>query len=78
MPGLRHYHYKNGGETVNNQKIRIKLMANNMRYYELDRILGISEPTRCRMLRNELPADEQDRICRLIDEYVAKGGQDHE
>ena len=64
---------------MNNPKIRIKLMENNLRYYELDKILGISEPTRCRMLRNELPAEEQERICKLIEEYaVSKGGQDHE
>ena len=64
---------------MNNLKIRSKLMKTNMRYYELDRILGISEPTRCRMLRDELPEAEQDRICRLIDEYAEKkGGQDHE
>ena len=41
-----------------------------MKYYQLDQILGVSEATRCRMLRNELPAEEQDRICKLIDEYV--------
>ena len=63
---------------MNNPKIRIKLMENNMRYYELDRILGISEPTRCRMLRNELPVEEQERICKLIDEHLKNGGQEHE
>lgn len=63
---------------MNNLKIRFKLTENGMKYYELDKILGISEPTRCRMLRNEMPAEEQDRICELIDEYIAKGGQDHE
>ena len=63
---------------MNNLKIRIKLMENGMKYYELDRILGVSEPTRCRMLRNELPEAEQDRICKLIDEHVKNGGQDHD
>ena len=53
-----------------NIKIRIKLMEKNMRHYELDKLLGISEPTRCRMLREELPEEEQDRICKLIDEYI--------
>ena len=78
MPGLRNYYNHDGGENMTNPKIRVKLESEHMRYYELDRILGISEATRCRMLRNELPEAEQDRICRLIDEYVAKGGQDHE
>ena len=60
---------------MNNLKIRIKLTETGIKYYELDRILGVSEPTRCRMMRNELPEAEQDRICRLIDEYVQNGGQ---
>ena len=63
---------------MNNLKIRIKLIEKGIKYHELDKILGISEPTRCRMLRNELPDDEQDRICQLIEEYAAKGGQAHE
>ena len=63
---------------MNNLKIRSKLSDNDMRYYVLDRILGISEATRVRMLRNELPEAEQDRICKLIDEYVKNGGQEHE
>ena len=66
------------GDIVNNLKIRFKLTETGLKYYELDRILGISEPTRCRMLRNELPEDEQERICRLIDEYAKKGAGDHE
>lgn len=60
---------------MNNQKIRSKLNVSDMRYYELDKLLGISEATRCRMLRNELPEAEQDRICKLIDEYRKNGGQ---
>ena len=59
---------------MTNLKIRIKLTEMGMKYYELDKLLGISEPTRCRMLRNELPDDEQDRICKLIDQYVKNGG----
>lgn len=63
---------------MTNQKIRIKLIEKGLKYYQLDKILGISEPTRCRMLRNELPEAEQDRICKLIDEYVEQGGREHE
>lgn len=62
---------------MNNLKIRFKLTEKGMKYYELDKILGISEPTRCRMLRNELPEAEQDRICKLIDEYVSNGGRNN-
>lgn len=63
---------------MNNLRIRIKLTEKGMKYYELDKILGISEPTRCRMLRNELPPAEQERICQLIDEYCEGGGKEHE
>ncbi len=62
---------------MNNKKIRFKLKEKGMRYYKLDQILGISEATRVRMLREELPEAEQDRICRLIDEYAERGGADH-
>ncbi len=62
---------------MNNKKIRIKILENDMKYHQLDKILGISEPTRCRMLRNELPEAEQERICKLIDDYAANGGKVH-
>lgn len=63
---------------MNNIMIRQKLASKMMKYYHLDQILGISEATRCRMLRNELPEAEQNRICKLIDEYAEKGDQKHE
>lgn len=55
---------------MNNMKIRIKLMETGMKYWQLDEVLGISEPTRCRKFRNELPEEEQERICHLIDKYL--------
>lgn len=63
---------------MNNIRVRQALASKMMKYYHLDEILGISEATRCRMLRNELPEEEQDRICKLIDEYTAKEEGDHE
>ena len=63
---------------MKNKKIRMKLIEKDLKYYQLDQILGISEPTRCRMFRNELPEAEQDRICRLIDEYTQKGALENE
>ena len=62
---------------MNNIKIRTKIFERNLKYYHLDQILGISEGTRCRMLRKELPESEQDRICKLIDEYVKNGGRNN-
>ena len=59
---------------MNNVKIRQKLASNMLKYYTLDQILGVSEATRCRILRNELPDDEQERICKLIDQFVMNGG----
>ena len=63
---------------MNNVKIRMKLASNMLKYWQLARIMGISEMTLTRKLRDELPEPEQDRICQLIDEYIEKGGQDHE
>ena len=59
---------------MTNMKIRKALAANLMKLYELDEILGISEATRCRMLRVELPEEEQNRIIQLIEE---KAGEQH-
>ena len=53
---------------MNNIRIRQALAAKMMKYYQLDEILGISEATRCRMLRKELPEEEQLQIIHLIEE----------
>ena len=73
MPGLRIYH-NNGGDTLNNMKIRIKLMEHNKRLWWLARILETSEATLSRRLRDELPEEEQNRIIQLIEE---KAGEKH-
>ena len=59
---------------MNNIKIRQALASKMMKYYQLDEILGVSEATRCRMLRTELPEEEQNRIIHLIEE---KAGEQH-
>lgn len=56
---------------MKNKKIKIALMTSGLRQYELARILGISETTLGRKLREELPEEEQDRIVGIIEE----GGQ---
>lgn len=63
---------------MNNIKVRTKLFEKDMSRWKCAELLNISEMTLYRMLRNELPEAEQDRICKLIDEYTAKGGQEHE
>ena len=60
---------------MNNIKIRQALASHMMKYYQLDEILGISEATRCRMLRSELPEEEQNRIIQLIE---GKAGEQHD
>ena len=57
---------------MNNMKIRIKLMEHNKRLWWLARILGTSEATVTRRLRDELPEEEQERICKLIDERAGE------
>lgn len=59
-------------------KIRIKLMENDRRLWWLAQILGTSEPTLSRRMRNELPEKEQERICKLIDSCIENGGQQNE
>ena len=57
---------------MNNMKIRIKLLEHNKRLWWLARILGISESTITRRLREEMPEDEQERIVQLIEEKAGE------
>ena len=56
------------GETkqMQNKSIRIALMENNMRQYELAELMGIHDFSLSRKLRHELPKEEQERIISLI------------
>lgn len=63
---------------MKNMRIRIKLLGIDKRLWWLADLLGTSEATLSRKLRRELPEEEQDRICKLIDEYTAKEEKDHE
>lgn len=55
----------------NNMEIRIALMKKNLPLYMLADILGKSEPTITRMMRHELPDEDQKRILALIEAYEA-------
>lgn len=61
---------------MNNQKIRDELKESGVKYWELARLLGVSDATLCRRLRDELPAEEQDRIVKLIRQHG--GGREHD
>ena len=51
---------------MRNQEIEIALMKAGLRKYQLAKIMGISESTFGRMMREELPAEKQEEIVRLI------------
>jgi len=53
---------------MNNKKIRIAMMESGIRQWELAKLLGISESTLTRKLREELPDEEQDKIVEIINE----------
>ncbi len=57
---------------MNNMKIRIKLLEHNKRLWWLAGILGTSEATLSRRLRNELPEEEQNEIIQLIEERTGE------
>lgn len=52
----------------NNREIRKALFENDMKQWELAKLLGVHEVTLIRKLREELPKEEQDRICHIIEE----------
>lgn len=52
---------------MTNQKIRIAMYDNHITQWKLARILGVSESTVWRLLREELPEEEQTRIVRIIE-----------
>ena len=60
---------------MNNVKIRNELKNSGVKYWELARIMGISDATLCRRLRDEIPAEEQAHICELIRQH--SGGEEH-
>lgn len=55
-----------------NIKVREALKKTGVKYWELARIMGISDGTLCRRLRDEMPAEEQDRIVNMIQEAANK------
>ena len=56
------------GTQMTNIKIRMKLLEKGLKQWELGKVLGKSESTIYRLLREELPEEEQDRIVKAIEE----------
>lgn len=52
---------------MKNQRIRIAMIQNNIKQYEVAKLLGISETSLCRKLREELPEEEQNEIVAKIE-----------
>lgn len=55
---------------MKNKRIRLKLVEHELTQYDLSKLMGISETTLYRRLRDELPEEEQNRIINLIEESV--------
>lgn len=51
---------------MNNKRVRIAMLENGIRQWELAELLGISEAGISRKLRHELPDDEQRKMVELI------------
>lgn len=54
----------------NNRTIRDAMAKYRIYQYELAQIMGVHEATVCRMLRNELPEEKQNKIAELIAKSV--------
>ncbi|MBR5379300.1 MAG: hypothetical protein IK140_02080 [Clostridia bacterium] len=62
---------------MSNLRIRIALTENGLRQWELARLLGVHEVYFSRRMRDELPAEEQDKIIELIRQHskTVRGGE---
>lgn len=56
---------------MNNMIVRTALLTHNVRTWQLAKIMGISEPTVYRRLRQELPEEDQKKIAAMIKQYAA-------
>lgn len=55
---------------MKNKEVQRALFENDLKPYHLAEILGIRKESAWRKLRAEMSADEQKRICILIDAYA--------
>ena len=59
-----------------NKRIRIAMINNDLKQYQLAQLMGTHEGSVSRMLKHELPDDEQERIVRLIEKEAGKNEPD--
>lgn len=55
--------------TNHNVQIKIAMLEAGLRQFELAKLLNVSETTLWRMMREELPAERQEEILSLIEEW---------
>ena len=53
---------------MTNMKVRMAMMENGLKQWEVARLLGIHEAVLSRKMRDELPEEEQDRIVQVIED----------
>lgn len=53
-----------------NEKVRKALRLNDVRQWQLAKMLGVAESTLIRRLRDELPKEEQKKLIRMIEEIA--------
>lgn len=53
---------------MTNKAIRMKLVEYDLKQWQLSKLLGKSEATVYRLLREELPEEEQSKIISLIEQ----------
>ena len=59
---------------MKNAKIKMALAENNLRQWQLARIMHVNEYTLSRKFRDDLPEEEQNRIVELIRQYARQNG----
>ncbi len=52
--------------SIKNLEIRTALKDNNLRHWELAKLIGVSENTLIRKLREELPLEDKKKILEII------------
>ena len=66
------------GQAVKNAKVKVALIENGMKQWQLAQLMGVHEATLSKRMREELPSEEQDRMIDLIeaaeDKQQPKGG----
>ena len=62
---------------MKNAKIKAAMFENDIKQWELARIMGIHEGSLSRKLRDELPTAEQDKIVDLIRQHTGRGGENN-